>query len=163
MAKQDISLGAAPSGAGGDTRRTAFAKCIANFNELYAALTNKLDKSAVVGQVANGDVIETGSNTKGKWVKWADGTMLITFNVWTSPVVGVNAALSIEADLPTSCLGNSESGVWMAGMPTNSNDHYGVISSQLISPTKIQFVIRNGPVAQAFSMRCNIWTRWKSY
>ncbi|WP_248917045.1 tail fiber assembly protein [Pseudomonas entomophila] len=38
MAKQTINLGSAPTGAGGDTQRSAFARTQANFDELYAAL-----------------------------------------------------------------------------------------------------------------------------
>ncbi|MDF9616162.1 tail fiber assembly protein [Pseudomonas entomophila] len=38
MAKQTINLGSAPTGAGGDTQRGAFARTQANFDELYAAL-----------------------------------------------------------------------------------------------------------------------------
>lgn len=38
MAKQVINLGTAPSGAGGDDRRSAWIKAIANFDEIYAAL-----------------------------------------------------------------------------------------------------------------------------
>lgn len=37
MAKQTISLGTAPTGAGGDTPRSAFTKVQANFDELYSA------------------------------------------------------------------------------------------------------------------------------
>jgi len=39
MAKQTVSLGTAPAGAGGDDRRSAWLKAIANFNELYDWLT----------------------------------------------------------------------------------------------------------------------------
>ncbi|RZI91202.1 MAG: hypothetical protein EOP15_01875 [Pseudomonas sp.] len=35
MTKQAINLGTAPAGAGGDDRRSAWTKAIANFNELY--------------------------------------------------------------------------------------------------------------------------------
>ena len=38
MPKQTINLGNAPSGAGGDDRRSAWVKAIANFDEIYAAL-----------------------------------------------------------------------------------------------------------------------------
>jgi hypothetical protein len=37
VAKQTINLGTAPTGAGGDTPRSAFVKMQANFDELYAA------------------------------------------------------------------------------------------------------------------------------
>lgn len=38
MTKQVINLGTAPSGIGGDDRRSAWLKAIANFDEIYAAL-----------------------------------------------------------------------------------------------------------------------------
>lgn len=38
MSKQNINLGTAPTGQGGDTPRSAFTKTMANFNEIYAAL-----------------------------------------------------------------------------------------------------------------------------
>lgn len=38
MSKQTIQLGTAPTGAGGDTPRSAFTKTQSNFDELYAAL-----------------------------------------------------------------------------------------------------------------------------
>ena len=145
MVKKVISLGVVPDGVGGDTYRTAMQKAIDNFDELYDSKT----------------ITESGFNSRGRWVKWADGTMLITFNMWTTAVIPANSNVGIEYDSPTAGLGNAESGVFMSAIPTNSNDHFGVISSQVISPTKIQFVIRNGPVSQAFSMRCNVWTRWR--
>jgi len=37
MTKQVINLGTAPSGTGGDDRRSAWVKAIANFDEIYAA------------------------------------------------------------------------------------------------------------------------------
>jgi hypothetical protein len=47
MAKQTISLGAAPTGVGGDTPRTAFVKTQANIDELYAALGATGSPSAI--------------------------------------------------------------------------------------------------------------------
>ncbi|MFV3288528.1 hypothetical protein ACNFBR_07310 [Pseudomonas sp. NY11955] len=38
MTKQVINLGSSPNGAGGDDRRSAWLKAIANFDEIYAAL-----------------------------------------------------------------------------------------------------------------------------
>lgn len=43
MSKQNINLGTAPNGAGGDDRRSAWVKAIANFKELYDWLTNTTD------------------------------------------------------------------------------------------------------------------------
>lgn len=63
MAKQTINLGTAPTGAGGDTRRTAFIKTQANFDEIYTS-----------------GLVERGSNALGEWTKWLDGT-LITWGV----------------------------------------------------------------------------------
>lgn len=59
MAKQTINLGTAPTGAGGDTNRAAFVKAQANFDELYAT-----------------GAIERGSNAKGEYTKYPDGTLI---------------------------------------------------------------------------------------
>ncbi|KJH75633.1 hypothetical protein [Pseudomonas sp. ES3-33] len=49
MAKQTILLGAAPTGVGGDTPRTAFTKAQQNFDELYA-------RDAQLGSAANANI-----------------------------------------------------------------------------------------------------------
>lgn len=66
MAKQTINLGTAPTGAGGDTRRTAFIKTQANFDEIYTS-----------------GLVERGSNALGEWTKWLDGTLI----TWGAQVV----------------------------------------------------------------------------
>jgi hypothetical protein len=52
MAKQTINLGTAPTGAGGDTPRSAFVKAQANFDELY----NKAASPGWSGALAGYDV-----------------------------------------------------------------------------------------------------------
>lgn len=59
MAKQTINLGTAPTGAGGDTTRAAFVKAQANFDEIYTS-----------------GLIERGSNAKGEYAKFPDGTLI---------------------------------------------------------------------------------------
>jgi len=76
MAKQSINLGTAPTGAGGDDRRSAWVKANANFDELYAAV-----------------LIETGTNANGRYTKWSDGTMICegsvpVGNIATQTVIG---------------------------------------------------------------------------
>lgn len=147
MTQQTINLGVDPNGVGGDTERAAFNKCNLNFNELYAGIAKA--------------VIETGSNSVGSWVKFSDGTMIQSFAPWTTPTIGANAYNAFEVKLPTTCTGAASSAVVISAIPSQSNDHYGVTSSQVNSTTKIYFTIRNGAAAQTFSMRCNVLTRWK--
>lgn len=148
MARQNINLGTDPDGIGGDTERAAFVKCNANFTELYDGVAKA--------------IIETGSNSIGNWVKFSDGTMIQSFTPWTTPTIGVNAYNAFEVSLPTECTGAISSAVVISAIPSQSNDHYGVTSSQVSSPTKIYFTIRNGGAAQTFSMRCNVLTRWRN-
>ncbi|MFZ5938888.1 hypothetical protein ACOKS3_29220 [Pseudomonas sp. HS6-2] len=102
MAKQNINLGTAPTGAGGDDRRSAWTKAIANFTELYdflagaanaaslpaslaAALdnvggyrrANALGAVSQAGGVPTGAIIEAGSNSSGSYTKFADGTIIM--------------------------------------------------------------------------------------
>lgn len=62
MARQDILLGTAPTGAGGDTERAAFVKCNANFTELYNSVA--------------ASVIQRGTNANGEYTRWSDGTQI---------------------------------------------------------------------------------------
>ena len=95
MAKQVINLGTAPTGAGGDDRRSAWQKAIANFDELYAALVGVFNKSNIVGAVSQsagvptGAVIQRGSNANGAFVRYADGTQICwTESAFIVPPIG---------------------------------------------------------------------------
>lgn len=86
MAKQVINVGTAPSGAGGDDRRSAWLKAIANFDELYTAVVGVFNRSNIVGAVSQsagvptGAIIQRGNNGNGEFVRYADGTQIC----WTS-------------------------------------------------------------------------------
>jgi hypothetical protein len=61
------------------------------WNSFTSKLDGKLDKNLVVGSVSGGAVIETGSNSNGRYIKHADGTMICTgnyTNVTTTDSVG---------------------------------------------------------------------------
>ena len=87
--------------------------------------------------------------------------MIQSFVPWTTPTIGVNTYQVFTVNLPTACSDPAGSAVVISGIPTASNDHYGVTSSQVASPTTVNFSIRNGAQSQQFSMRCNVITRWK--
>jgi len=101
MTKQTIGLGAAPTGAGGDTNRSGFTKANSNFSELYDFLAGAANASTLPaslaaainaaggyakanilgavghsGGVPTGAIIEKGSNANGNYTKFADGTMI---------------------------------------------------------------------------------------
>lgn len=83
MAKQTINLGTAPTGAGGDTNRSAFAKAQANFDELYAT----------------GGIVSTGNNN-GTYTKFPDGTMICWHN-FTGYVAGTLKSFDWPAPFTT--------------------------------------------------------------
>ncbi|KDN98899.2 hypothetical protein [Pseudomonas donghuensis] len=58
MAKQTINLGAAPTGVGGDTPRSAFTKAQSNFDELYTAIAGlgTASKANLVSSKTDGTV-----------------------------------------------------------------------------------------------------------
>jgi hypothetical protein len=65
MAKQTINLGTAPTGAGGDTPRSAFTKMQANVDELYVALGGSTTLPAAL-PVAKGGTGATDAD--GAWL-----------------------------------------------------------------------------------------------
>lgn len=82
MAKQTINLGTAPSGAGGDDRRSAWLKAIANFDELYSLIATAYLKTNVLGTVSQtagaptGALFQRGANSNGDFIRFADGTQI---------------------------------------------------------------------------------------
>lgn len=77
MAKQTINMGTAPTGAGGDTRRSAFAKCQSNFDELYDLVA-----------------IASGTNALGSFIRYSDGTQITWGNQTINRVVAAGTATS---------------------------------------------------------------------
>lgn len=77
MAKQTINLGTAPSGAGGDDRRSAWQKAIANFDELYLFM----------------DGLQSQANGNGYYTKYPDGTLVVTGFV-TLPAQALSSGVS---------------------------------------------------------------------
>ncbi|MDY4311221.1 hypothetical protein ABGT16_05535 [Pseudomonas asiatica] len=97
MAKQTINLGTAPSGAGGDDRRSAWLKAIANFDELYSFIATGFNRENILGTVGQasgvptGAIIQRGNNANGEYVRYADGTQIC----WsTAPTLVPPAGLS---------------------------------------------------------------------
>jgi hypothetical protein len=101
MSKQTIALGTAPTGVGGDTPRSAFAKVQANFDELYAQLGGTALPAAL--PVANGG---TGGSTQAaartglglgtaatRAVGLAGGNLM---EIAASPTVVGNSAFALE-------------------------------------------------------------------
>jgi hypothetical protein len=83
MAKQTINLGTSPTGAGGDTPRSAFTKVQLNFDELYwiDGLARPIEKggtgaTTVAGAVANLGVLALGQiNSASAGTHMASGGM----------------------------------------------------------------------------------------
>ena len=104
MARQEIILGTPPTGLGGDPPRVASMKINVMTQELYER-NAKLGSAAfasLVGTVAGGAIIEQGSNAKGNFTKFADGTLIAwgsqLFNIQT--LAGQGAGFN-ETDQPS--------------------------------------------------------------
>jgi hypothetical protein len=115
VAKQNINLGAAPNGAGGDDRRSAWVKAIAMFDELYswfgelkgAAKADIVGPVSQVGGVPTGAIMQSGSNANGTWVRYANGEQVCYTNM--------NAASNIT--VPHGGIFRSNSAPWNFPMP----------------------------------------------
>ncbi|WP_256577298.1 hypothetical protein [Pseudomonas sp. Irchel s3f19] len=105
MAKQTINLGTAPTGAGGDDRRSAWVKAIANFDELYSLIATAYLKSNVLGTVSQtagvptGALLQKGSNSNGDFIRFADGTQ-VCWGVITLPKQALSSQATARATMP---------------------------------------------------------------
>lgn len=170
MSKQTINLGTIPSGVGGDTPRSAFTKAQANFDEIYTALggttipatlpitrggTGKTCMgAAALGTVSQsagvptGAVFESGTNANGKYIKFADGTLICygtfpTFNVGANVIATVTPVITFPAaymDLNYTA--------YVFGTPTLDGNVYGFTYNYGLGPSTMSMVYRNGTTAQ---------------
>lgn len=127
MAKQVINLGTAPSGAGGDDRRSAWLKAINNFDELYAALGAPANGqipagiaagAAIIGDPANGALMRAGSNANGHYFQFANG-LLICMAVFT----GYSANVLKSVTWPFAFAANQTVGVTASNVPSTGYDN----------------------------------------
>lgn len=166
MAKQVISLGSAPSGAGGDDRRSAWLKAIANFDEIYSFIASGYQKGNILGTVAmaagvpSGSILQRGSNANGEYVRFADGTQVC----WSIGRVTNNAPASGYGDVNVIfpiAFPSTSYVVLASGQPLNHWDMYGFLSAANQSVTGCMLRFRNGPSgAQQFSVNYIIIGRW---
>lgn len=144
MAKQTVSLGTAPTGAGGDDQRGAFTKINSNFDEIYLAFGGSIPTSVTAAAVpVNGTqsatsttaIFERGSNANGEYIRYADGTQVcwtgptlvpptgLSSILWTFPQPFGNTTyyVSLTADIASTSDPRNYVGVSQYGARTNSN------------------------------------------
>lgn len=159
MARQEINIGVAPTGAGGDTTRGGAVKINAMTSEIYtklaslksASLADILGLVSQAGGVPVGAIMESGSNANGLYTKFADGTMICRVSFSNIVVMEANQIKDFgTANLPASFI-NSNYSVLATAVPTTSFDTYGFTTSYAVSPNVFRTVYRNGAVAQSLS------------
>lgn len=108
----------------------------------------------IVGLVANGAIMEAGSNAIGEYWRLANG-LLINKAKLTTASIAANTTSPVSGTYPYQFLAGSQpSPVGMTRSAT-SLDHYGIIGgnqSALGSHSSVVFNIRNGSTAQVFEI-----------
>jgi hypothetical protein len=156
MAKQTINLGTAPTGTGGDTPRSAFQKVNENFDELYIGDAENYKKSNIIGTVSQlagvptGAIIEYGTNANGRYIKYADGTMVcwyyssasyaidnptdsgVFYSIGLHLYFPVPFASEVPVVIPAAISGNNYFS-WGSTEAHNANVSYTILS--LVSPS----------------------------
>jgi hypothetical protein len=105
----------------------------------------------VIGTVTSdmsgvGSVVEYGSNTNGRYTKFAGGLMICE----TTPVnvaVGAGGITGGNIALPATFI-NTTITLAITGAGGSSNDHYGFTSITPVNTATVTWIFRNGAVAQ---------------
>lgn len=118
---------------------------------------------AQVGGVPTGQVIESGSNANGAYVRFADGTQICHHTKeGTVPIAG-SATAQYDWIFPAVFSGSAQNTVRMFAIanPSESQDIYGAVYHNGSSQTSGSIVFRNGANGQQLQ---NIWSiaigRW---
>ncbi|MDH0640143.1 hypothetical protein N5D52_24760 [Pseudomonas sp. GD03860] len=180
MSKQAINLGTAPSGAGGDDRRSAWSKAIANFNELYDWLTGTAGGTALpaalpVAKGGTGGTTAAGARSE-LGLGNASTATLVTGKADSSlgrvPTVGYAGIGCAVGNLPPA-LGNLSglalSGLFSFSAPSNapafsfgtalvSMHSDGSFGSLAMSITDSRLAYRSYNSSSGFSSWATLWT-----
>ena len=176
MARQEINLGTAPTGVGGDTTRTAGVKINAMTDEIYKSfyqLSNILADVADLGGIPNGGIIETKTNSNGTYTKFADGT-LICFNTFiVTATVNPGASVVPSVVMPYAFSGSPYIAnsliFYTAGQGSqiySSKQNYGLIGAFIntgvsASASFPSFTTLGSNIAYSYEYRYLAIGRWK--
>lgn len=191
MSKQTINLGTIPTGAGGDTPRSAFTKTEANIIELYGALGATGSPLAIpvalpITKGGTGSSSQAGARTALGLKTGAITDVIGTVATGAIMEVGSNAngtfvkflngqAIVKVAPFNWTVTANAltirdvllpmdfagDYQIMVSGVPMVSNDQYGYVSSYSNGPYTAGVVHRNGPNAQVMVTRLTILGYWK--
>jgi len=101
--------------------------------------------------VPTGAIFESGSNSLGTYVKFADGTLItITYNTGPWSVLANSLTVLGPFGNPANFV-NSVYAVSATAAPSATNDTYGVVTAYPASVSTAVFVFRNGATAQTLS------------
>ncbi|MFV3316579.1 hypothetical protein [Pseudomonas sp. NY15374] len=127
-----------------------------------AAFANILGTVSSSGGVPTGAIMEAGSNANGRYVKFADGTMICTsagVNIQTPSFPANSVSNTYAVNLPAAYAYGVFTPFALVG-PNASNDHYGVTNCYPSSGSQFTIIVRNGGVAQNFVVRYITIGRW---
>jgi hypothetical protein len=156
-----LTMGAAKSGANADINAlsgltTALSVAQGGTGNTTGTAT-KLAGGGILGTVSqsagvpNGTIFESGSNSLGTYVKFADGTMItITYNTGPWSVLANSLTVLGPFGNPGTFV-NSVYSVAVTAAPSATNDTYGVVTAYPASTSSAIFVFRNGATAQNLS------------
>ncbi|WP_124407320.1 hypothetical protein [Pseudomonas sp. R4-39-08] len=162
MARQEINLGTAPTGVGGDTTRSTGVKINSMTSEIYTLLGTKFDSASALLDPAGGGLLSRTTVSGLDICKFLNGLQLISGSLGASGNVPANTSTVVRYNLPVS-VGPDLAKACVAGLaqPSNSYDHYGIVSGFADTATSVTLAIRNGGTAQSFNPRITIWSQWK--
>lgn len=93
--------------------------------------------------------------------KYANGIMNIVGPAGLTGSLVANGSTPLDITIPSGLISINYGTGFCAAIPTSTFDTYGIVAQYLLNITTIRLVIRNGPVAQTYTLTVNIWGRWK--
>lgn len=162
MPRQEINIGIAPTGAGGDTTRSSAVKINTMTAEIYSALATKFDAVSALVDPAGGGLMSRTTVSGLDICKYLNGMQVISGSLGSSGNIPANASTVVRYNLPVS-VGPDLAKACVDGFaqPSNNYDHYGIVSGFADTSTSVTLVIRNGASSQSFNPRVTILSQWK--
>lgn len=94
--------------------------------------------------------------------KYANGQMCMLGTAPTTGNLPANSINYLTVTIPSGLVSNTGLARPVASVrATAANDHYGIISCDLATPTSISIILRSGATAQTYNVNVSVWGQWK--
>ena len=96
-----------------------------------------------------------------KICKFVNGLVRIQGSAPNTPQAPSNGIVNVIVTIPSVIVDTGAASITVNLSPFSNSDQYGAVGAEMTSNTTAYFTVKNGPTAQIFGVKIEIWGTWK--